>query len=122
MFAYCLNNPSNMADWSGTDAIYISKTSGDESLPVVGHAIVYIQDSNGNWYVTQYIGDSKKNAKIKTNLANAEQLEVIEQIINGEEIPGVRYTYIEGDFSKSVEFANEVNGSNYGRYNLFVNN
>ena len=122
MFAYCLNNPVNMFDFSGYDAIYISKTSGAESLPIVGHAIVFIQDSNGTWYVTQYIGPSKKDAKIETRLAGENDLAIIEKICNKENISGLQYTYIEGDFSKSVTLALDYDGSDYGGYFLPTNN
>ena len=122
MYAYCLNNPINMFDYAGTDAIYISKTSGEESLPVVGHAVVYIQDADGNWYVTEYIGSNKKNARIRTRTATEEELELIDRMLQNEDISGLQYTYIKGDFSDSVKLAIEYNSSDYGGYCLFTNN
>ena len=122
MFVYCLNSPVNMYDSSGTDAIYITRTSDYESLPIVGHAIVFIQDADGTWYVTQYIGPSKKEAKVSTELANARELEEIERIMNNDSISGLQYTYIKGDFSDSVDLAVEYDDSNYGGYCLFANN
>ena len=65
MFAYGLNNPSCMADHDGEDAVYVV-TTGTDGIPVVGHAILFLQDSEGNWYKTHYTGTKKKNAKVHT--------------------------------------------------------
>lgn len=49
MFAYCYNSPVCLADYTGEDAIYVAVTDLN-GLPVVGHAVLFIQDANGKWY------------------------------------------------------------------------
>lgn len=105
MFAYCLGNPVCMLDSLGTDAIYVSKTSGENSLKVFGHAILYFQGPDGKWYETHYIGPSKPEAKVLIREAN---MDVINKMLNGDEIEGTRYTYISGDFSAGLDLAKNM--------------
>lgn len=46
LFAYCENNPCNMADSLGTDAYWITDST---SLLYLGHSSLLI-DINGSWY------------------------------------------------------------------------
>ena len=66
MFAYCNDNPVCFADFGGEDAIYVVDYGINQGLPVVGHAYVYLQDSAGKWYLTQFAGQfpDKTTAKI----------------------------------------------------------
>ena len=115
MFAYGLNNPSCMADHDGEDAVYVV-TTGTDGIPVVGHAILFLQDSEGNWYKTHYTGTKKKNAKVHTYKVSESDMQSYFLSKN------VKHIYISGDFSDSYELAQSYNGSNYGGYNLFSNN
>jgi len=120
MFAYCLNCPVVLADSTGTDAIYVVDTTED-GLPVVGHAFLYIQDDEGNWYRTEFSGD-KKDKSTATIECNPVDDDVINQLINGNSGNGFYYVYIEGDFSASYDEAMTHNGTNYDGYNLLFNN
>ncbi len=119
MFAYCLNNPINMADYNGEDAIYVTDYSLKYGVPVVGHAYLFLQDADGTWYVTEFTGNKKSSAKVYVNLANMDK---VKEIIQGEKIKNTKYTYISGDFTESLELARNYEGTNYGGYNLFTNN
>ena len=120
MFVYCLNNPINMADGNGKDAIVVVEFIwGENGLPVVGHISAYIQDAEGNWYVTEFNGSRPKNAKIYLDPANESMLQ---KMLDGEEMPGKQYEYFKGDFSKSYEYASTLDGTNYGGYKFFANN
>ena len=44
MFCYCLNNPVNMVDTDGTDAVVLSDNSS------CTHIGALIQDGNGDWW------------------------------------------------------------------------
>jgi hypothetical protein len=121
MFAYCLNHPITMVDYHGHDAIYVVDTSAEQGLPVVGHAIVYIQDSAGNWYMTEYSGvfPDKTTARIRFVSASTEE---VEKIIQGEAGKNIQYMYISGDFSESVAIAQTYMGTDFSGYNLLFNN
>ena len=117
MFAYCYNRPVCMADFNGEDAIYVLVLSKEaEGLPVVGHARLYIQDADGNWYRTEYTGPSKSDAEVMLEYRTEEAM--LEEI----NTRGVKVNYISGDFSASYELAKQYNGTDYGGYSLFRNN
>ena len=58
LFTYAVNNPQSYKDKAGTDAILINDF-GEEGMPVVGHARLFIQDEAGNWYFTEFAGRNK---------------------------------------------------------------
>ena len=121
MYSYCLNNPTNMVDLEGTDAFYVTQTSGDNSLPIAGHALLYIQDEDGTWYVTEFTGNSKSNARVYVYPADQE---IVEAMLKGTPQIGKQYTLIKGDFSGSLELAQyyEENNPQYDGYSLLKNN
>ena len=104
-----------MSDHDGEDAVYVV-TTGRDGIPVVGHAILFLQDSEGNWYKTHYTGTKKKNAKVYTYKVSESDMQ--SYFLSKH----VEHIYISGDFSDSYELAQSYNGSNYGGYNLFSNN
>jgi hypothetical protein len=108
-----------MVDYCGQDAIYLIDTSAEEGLPVVGHAIVYIQDSEGNWYMTDYSGSEKSAASIRFMSVSNEE---VGQIVRGEAGGNIQYVYISGDFSQSVTEASRRAGTDFSGYNLIYNN
>ena len=104
-----------MADYDGEDAIYVV-TTGDDGLRVVGHAILFVQNADGNWYKTHFTKDKKRNAKVYTSAISEQDMW---QYLSS---AGVSYIHISGDFSNSYELAQQYSGTNYGGYNLFTNN
>lgn len=115
MFAYCNNSPVCMADYNGEDAIYVVILD-DDGIPVVGHAMLYIQDADGNWYLTEFAGDRKPDANI--SLTSTSVMEMVKYLLSGHK----KWVYIKGDFSASYELAKQHNGTNYGGYLLNKNN
>jgi RHS repeat-associated protein len=121
MFAYCYNNSVCMADYQGQDAIYVVDTSPDDGIPVVGHAILYIQDEEDNWFMTDYSGvfPDKKTARIRYIPVSEEE---INRILDGNNGEYIQYAYISGDFTKSADAAKVYSGTDYSGYNLAFNN
>ena len=115
MFAYCYNSPVCLADYTGEDAIYVAVTDLN-GLPVVGHAVLFIQDANGKWYMTEYAGKNKNDASVQISPASDEM--ILKTIVSNKK----NWVYIPGDFSASYELAQQYCGTNYGGYNLLVNN
>ena len=119
MFAYCYNRPVCMADFNGEDAIYVLVLSKEaEGLPVVGHARLYIQDADGNWYRTEYTGPLSDPANAKIVIYPRSMEEIKEELSAAK----VYYKYIAGDFSASYALALSYQGTNYGGYRLTKNN
>ena len=120
MFAYCLNNPVNMVDHEGTDAILvIHYVLGQGGLIIVGHALLYIQDSNGDWYCVEFTGKKKSDAKVYVYPADTEEVEKMSQ---GKYVWGKEYVYLEGDSTEAYQAAKKYEGTNYDGYNFFTNN
>ena len=125
MYAYCGNNPVNCADYNGKDAIYVvNKNYSNLLIQVTGHAILYIQDSNGNWYITQFTGTQKSNATVTIEPVVMENDYTLNDILNSKEIQGISYVRIRGNFDRSIAHASDIqeNNPNYGGYNLLNNN
>lgn len=66
MFAYCNNNPVNMSDTAGNDAIWIQE---EGSAGGAGHSGLMIQDEEGNWYYF-YWGPPRGDGSETVNLQN----------------------------------------------------
>ena len=118
MYAYCNNSPIMFVDHTGTDAIYVSTT---EILPVVGHALVYIQDEQGQWYKTQFEGDfdDVRGAKVTTELVN--YCDIVGHLSREK----VNFVYLEGDYSRGAEKAKQyamMNIKYNGKYRITQNN
>ena len=60
LYSYCENNPVNMVDYNGTDAIYVV----DYGLPILGHAFLYYE-YRGTWYKTEFNGPKNDKSKAK---------------------------------------------------------
>ena len=119
MFAYCYNSPVCLADYTGEDAIYVVILSfGKGGLPVVGHAMLYVQDADGNWYATEYTGPLSDPASAKIAIYPRSMEEIKEELSAAK----VYYQYIAGDFSASYELALSYEGTNYGGYRVTKNN
>ena len=109
MFAYCNNNPVNMVDSKGNDAVVLY----DESY--YGHNGMLVQDEDGNWWHYYWGAAPGKPRKLAEYLLPVPSIsfcepfegEVTLKAINeGASYKG--YTdliYLEGDYSKSAEIA-----------------
>lgn len=123
MFAYCGNNPICMMDKCGTDAIYVVDYKFNRGLPIVGHAYVYIEDSNGYWYKTEYAGDIKDKSTAKIYIyPGLTREEVDAEIKTDKEAGYLKSIVITGDFTNSIETARGYAGTNYGGYSFIGNN
>ena len=108
-----------MADFNGEDAIYVVILSFDKGgLPVVGHAMLYVQDADGNWYATEYAGPLSDPASAKIAIYPRSMEEIKEELSAAK----VYYKYIAGDFSASYALALSYQGTNYGGYRVTKNN
>jgi hypothetical protein len=111
-----------MADYDGMDAIIVVTTTlKDGGLPVVGHVAVYLQDSDGNWYITEYTGNiyDPRNATVQCDPA---KMDDVQKMLDQENIDGKEYVYIKGNFNESVEYAKSVDDTKYGGYDPVFNN
>ena len=124
LYVYCLNNPVNMVDNYGQDAIYVVDYTKTTGLKVLGHAVLCFQDSNGTWFYTEYTGSSKKNAKVYLRLLDSEACKRLFGNINTHFIAtyGTKLIYLPGDYSACYDKANEYYTNGFGNYNLFTNN
>ena len=122
MFAYCLNNPICMADYVGEDAVYVVDYKEGRGLPIVGHAYVYIQDADGNWYKTEYTGQFPDKTTAIISVQKVKDFTEIEKILENQILDDKSYVYLSGDFTASLTYAQMHAGSNYGGYCLLHNN
>ena len=104
-----------MADYHGEDAIYVVSV-GDNGLPIVGHAYLYVQDSEGNWYKTEFAGETKRDATVK--IIDKDETQIQAELSRD----GVYFVYIAGDFSDSYDLALKHDGTHYGGYHFTSNN
>jgi len=109
-----------MVDTDGRDAILVVDYRIRYGLPIVGHAFLYFQDSDGNWHKTEFSGKKPKDASIK--LYSADGMGQLLNMLEGKKLSLIDYVYIEGDFSKSYDAASSYAGTNYGGYRLRKNN
>ena len=118
MYAYCNNCPIMYVDHTGTDAIYVSTK---EKLPVVGHALVYIQDEQGQWYKTQFEGDFYDKSSAIITIKPMSFSDIMYHL----EQEKVDFVYLEGDYSEGARIAGQYSEGNTqynGNYDLFTNN
>ena len=116
MYAYCDNDPANKYDPAGTDAIYAVLYSNG-GMKVVGHSLLLMQDADGIWWATEYIGRSgdtiieqKKNARVYTweTVKGDETWQRIQNPRKGLK-SGASTALIKGDFTKSLKLAKIYN-------------
>lgn len=116
MYAYCSNNPVVYVDYTGKDAVYVVDRN---KLKGVGHAVVFVQDEEGNWYMTQFAGpwDDWKAATVKTKFVEYnEMVSFLKQ-------DNLDYVYLEGDFSEGAREAKDYHLKKFNnQYNPIGNN
>lgn len=128
MFAYCLNNPTNYADYAGYDAVVLF----DEDT--FGHIGIMAQDSAGRWwhfYWGTKGGKEGTSGRVKCFLGfTIEQysrcVEYSHSSVSLDEVNASgQYAgeyenmhYLEGDFSEIIAALKNPEG----QYNLYTNN
>ena len=121
MYAYCSNNPVVYIDDTGTDAIYVANRN---DLWLVGHAYLYIQDEDGEWYRTEFTGKFPFKFTARVVVTGPISYDEIKADISSKEVYDV---YLKGNYERSLTKAREyknnssTNGYN-GHYNLLSNN
>ena len=84
-----------------------------------------IQANNGKWYLIEYTGKKPKDAKVRVDEISGDfkgNQSFWKSFLSGYGIDGFQEFYIEGDFTKSLEYANKYKGGNYGGYKILKNN
>ena len=119
MFVYCLNNPINAFDPLGEDAIWLQDTN-NRVAGILGHTGLLIQDATGTWYYFNWTNGYCSFFKVDEDQYDYTSIESLMTI------DGDRYDaaiYLEGDFSKSIKYA-ETLKENYSpeNYKLVRNN
>jgi len=119
LYCYCFNNSINYIDYYGTDAIYVSLYGNAGGLPIVGHACLYYQDSDGNWWYTEYTGKfpfpwTAKVTDKRIGMHTEKLLKYLNEL-------DCKYILLKGDFSSIKEFTSSYVNTNYGGYSLLTN-
>ena len=142
MFAYCNNNPVNMIDLFGCDAIWIQEKNSAKGQ---GHSGLIVQNENGDWWYFYW------GPKTETLLAispfgvkaNPQFIFLADKFVNLHSIEDVRLAisnnkkvlsigetrltnlssimYFSGDYTKTWNFCDKLQQTNE-KYNLYINN
>ena len=125
LFSYCSNNPVNMIDKYGEAAIWLQDADAVHNL---GHTGLLIQDSDGKWYHfywgadgTGKSGKSGVSPRVEYLDGKFSNLNDLNKVLNSTGCYKGRYEngiYFDGDFSKSLEYAQSINAN----YDLLTNN
>lgn len=120
-------------------AIYVSQY-GDDGLQIVGHAYVFLKYNGNIWVKTEFntpggdnIDEAKTNARIYVEYYTSSDVEYIlmqglrelymsSGYNSGIYTEGSEFFPIEGNFSRSILYAQCYEGTNYGGYNVLINN
>jgi len=126
MYAYCNGNPVMLVDPNGTDAyLVIDYNTGKGGLAVVGHSRLLLQDSAGTWWMTEFTGFNKKDARIYTRPATNADWARAKEPVNITLTKGASNVLIKGNFTKGLELAKKYaqgNGKSFGPYAVIGNN
>ena len=137
LYAYCYDNPVNMSDPSGNDAILITDYEWlDGGLPILGHSALIVEDEDGIWWLTELSGsiNDKTTAKVVVKMIGTyEDVLNYERFQNGNDlwskicrylkISGNDWVYLKGDYSASLRAANEFEkNQDFGSYHVIKNN
>ena len=133
LYSYCKNNPVMLVDYSGTDAVLVT-IFGKGGLPIVGHSALFIQDSEGNWYFTQFTGYIDWSASTWKNpfpvvsyieTIPLEKDQSFEDFLSEKEYTNYKLFEFSGDYSnsvnKAIDYVKDYTKYN-GKYSLLFNN
>ncbi len=147
MFAYCLNNPVNCVDVTGTDAVWIQEKERGGGY---GHTGLLVEDANGNWYFL-YWGSAGESSTIQKILGTPYKFVFVKIDVSGYDLTSMddvvlalqnsdnstaqmrsQYVtgtvYLEGDYSKTYEYLETMhqkelsNPGSLKEYKLLRNN
>ena len=146
LYAYCRNNPIMHVDYAGNDAILITAYAKN-GLPIVGHTAIAIQDEYGIWYIVEYSGSSKADAKVSVTQVPSDQtvcdfikslygsyseedinnktgINKFKAILSNIFHAGMPYEtlYLSGEYYGSLDLATKDIDNNSKGYNLIFNN
>jgi len=132
MYVYCLNDPVNLFDPAGTDAYYVvdynTMVSG---IMIVGHSRLLLQDAEGVWWMTEFTGSNKKNARVTTRPATPDdwaraKAPLIRTRIGSINLytGGASNVLLKGDFTEGLELAKKYASGekDVGKYTVLINN
>ena len=116
-------------DPNGEDAILVTNY-GKYGLPISGHSLLLIQDSNGDWWITEFTGDSKNNASTYVRKMRESDWKRFENktgfwhsLALAFGIEGCQQVYLSGDYTSSLDLALKYdNENNYPKYCFLTNN
>ena len=126
LYSYCENNPVNMADYNGNDAIYVVLYDSGTGLPILGHALLFYQAADGNWYKTEFADSKIKipliNFPLFATLYNTKigSKENVLTKIAGYKKADVQYLF--GDYSKVEDYYNNYYWMYNYQYHFLFNN
>ena len=119
LFTYCEGNPISLKDPNGTDAIYVVDYKFKRGLPVVGHAILYYQDEQGNWRKTEFRKIDNFKAGVVDEPLEGDTKRVLETLKKDNKY---QYTYLYGDYFKAKEYFDTYKSLYSYNYDLTQNN
>ena len=94
LFEYAKSNPITFKDDLGDDAIYVCDYTIRSGLLFVGHAALFLQDKDGDWYFTEFAGKWPWTAEIHVRKATSSEINSIIDIINSNNNGTKQYVYI----------------------------
>ena len=113
-----------------TWAIYVTDYSS-YGLPIVGHARLYIEDNYGKWWLTEFTGTGKSDAKVYCYTVDFDEIlnDLNKKVIAlklgsiNMKLTGTEFCVFKGDFSQSlIEAKKYKKEQNYPNYRFFTNN
>ena len=106
---------SSQATLDFSKAVLVSNFNYMFPINITGHTQLYFWDRNNNqWYMTEFDGDSKANAKVTINPVVAPP---------AYDAAGINRVVLEGDFNASYALAcYYAKNQNFGRYNFLFHN
>ena len=115
LYSYCEGNPICYSDESGNDAIYAINL---KMLRIFGHAVLFYQDDEGYWYITDYARYGTYKEKVLNEYIGNE--DALKKYIKDR-----NYTVkkrLDGDYSNAYSYAIIFHNKVYMKYHWSRNN